>query len=93
MIVRTPADLGAFIKERRKTLGIDQAELAKTVGVSRQWVVAIERGHSGAELGLVLRALNSLGVRLDTKIDNTVRNATASTVDIDAIVNSARTKR
>ena len=53
MLIRTPADLGAVIRDHRKRLGLGQAELAEKIGVSRQWVVGIERGHSRAELGLV----------------------------------------
>ena len=63
-VLRTPADLGALIRERRKKLGLDQSELARRTGVSRQWVVAVERGKPRAEIGLVLRALAALGIML-----------------------------
>jgi HTH-type transcriptional regulator/antitoxin HipB len=92
MLIRTPTDLGAVIRERRRKLGLDQATLAKQIGVSRQWIIGIERGRSRAALGLVLRALDALGIHLDTS-DNPKR-ATKSAVDIDAIVASPRkTKR
>ena len=39
MNVRTPADLGAVVREQRKQLKLDQAALAKRIGVSRQWVI------------------------------------------------------
>ena len=45
MLIRTPADLGAVIRDRRKQLKLDQATFAKRIGVSRQWVIEIERGH------------------------------------------------
>ena len=35
MLTRTPADLGAVIRDRRKQLKLDQAGLAKKIGVSR----------------------------------------------------------
>jgi HTH-type transcriptional regulator / antitoxin HipB len=92
-LIRTPADLGAAIRDRRRQLGLGQASLAERIGVSRQWVIAIERGRSRAELGLVLRALTALGLRLDTS-DSTAsqsrKPAAAPKVDIDAIVNAAR---
>lgn len=44
MRVRTPVDLGAVIRTRRKQLKLDQAALAKRIGVSRYWVIMIERG-------------------------------------------------
>jgi len=65
MLVRTPTDLGAVIRDRRKQLKLDQAALAKRIGVSRQWVIEIEHGHARAELALVLRALDALSIRLD----------------------------
>ena len=34
------------------------------IGVSRLWVNQVEKGKPGASLGLVLRALDSLGVTL-----------------------------
>src|SRR5260370_8563018 len=46
MLVRTPADLGAIIRERRRQLKLDQAAFAKRISVSRQWVIEIEHGHS-----------------------------------------------
>ena len=60
MLIRSPADLGAIIRERRKQLKLDQAELAKRIGVSRQWLVGVEQGHPRAALGLVLRAIDTL---------------------------------
>ena len=89
MLIRTPADLGAVIRERRKKLGLDQAGLAKRIGASRQWVVSIEQGHPRAALGLVLRTLDTLGIRLDSRTDNSNSVGQASP-DIDAIVAAAR---
>jgi HTH-type transcriptional regulator / antitoxin HipB len=93
MLIRTPADLGAAIRDRRRQLGLDQASLAERVGVSRQWVIAIEKGSRRAELGLVLRALAALDLRLDTAESSAEQGRTPATmrkVDIDAIVNAAR---
>jgi HTH-type transcriptional regulator / antitoxin HipB len=64
LAIRTPADVGAIIKDRRRALGLDQAELAERIGVGRLWVNQVERGKSGASLGLVLRALAAVGVEL-----------------------------
>ena len=91
MLVRTPADLGAVIRERRKQLKLDQAAFAKRIGVSRYWVILIERGHPRAELGLVLRAFDVLDIQLDASIRETNRRR-PSAVDIDAIVAKAKRK-
>jgi HTH-type transcriptional regulator/antitoxin HipB len=92
MLIRTPADLGAVIRDRRKQLGLGQAALAEKVGASRQWVVGIERGHTRAELGLVLRTLDTLRIRLETR-DKEAAAKSQSSPDIDAIVAAARTGR
>ena len=93
MLVRTPSDLGAAIRERRRQLELDQATLAKRIGVSRQWVIAIERGRSRAELGLVLRALDALGIGLNAEITESHKRSTKPAIDIDAIVSAARQKK
>jgi HTH-type transcriptional regulator / antitoxin HipB len=91
MLVRTPADLGAIIRDTRKQLKLDQATLAKRIGVSRQWVIEVEHGHPRAELALVLRALDALNVRLDAGTEQPRSKRRAATgVDINSIVAKAR---
>jgi HTH-type transcriptional regulator/antitoxin HipB len=91
MFIRTPADLGAVIRDRRKQLGLDQSTFAKRVGVSRQWVIAVERGHARAATGLVLRAIDALGIRLDASMEQkSRRGSAASAIDINAIVAKAK---
>ena len=91
MLIRTPTDLGAVIRDRRKQLDLDQAELAERIGVNRKWVIGIERGRVRAELGLVLRALDALGIRLDASTENvSLRSALSHSVNIDDIVTAAR---
>lgn len=65
MRIRTITDLGAYVRSRRNELGMDQAELAKKAGTSRKWLVEVERGKPGAEIGLVLQTLRALGVVID----------------------------
>ncbi|WFU80711.1 helix-turn-helix domain-containing protein [Bradyrhizobium sp. CIAT3101] len=94
MLIRTSTDLGAIIRDRRKRLKLDQSSFAKRIGVSRQWVIEVEHGHARAELGLVLRALDALGIRLDAASEPPhSRGAEKSAVDINAIVAKARKSR
>ncbi|OAF07597.1 type II toxin-antitoxin system Y4mF family antitoxin [Bradyrhizobium neotropicale] len=94
MLIRTPADLGAVIRDRRKRLKLDQSTLAKQIGVSRQWVIDIEHGHPRAELALVLRALDALGIPLDADDQQmTSRRSARSAIDINAIVAKAKKSR
>lgn len=92
MLTRTPADLGAVIRDRRKHLKRNQASLANEIGVSRQWLIELEHGHPRAELGLVLRVLDALGINLDAIIAQ-AKTPRPGTVDINAIVAKAKKKR
>jgi HTH-type transcriptional regulator/antitoxin HipB len=64
MLIRTPTDLGALIRDRRAKLGLEQRALAEKVGVSRQWIVEVEKGKPRAEIGLLLRTIDALGIVL-----------------------------
>jgi HTH-type transcriptional regulator/antitoxin HipB len=89
MAIRTPRDLGAAVRDRRRALQLDQAALASRAGVSRQWIIALERGKPGAELGLVLRTLKALDLRLDVNAEPTTVTGSAD-INLDAIVAAAR---
>ena len=75
MRIRTATDLGAFIRERRTRLGMDQNTLAKKAGTSRKWLVEVERGKPGAEIGLILRTLKSLEISIDVEADSSVETS------------------
>jgi len=93
MRLRTPADFGAAIREARRLQDLDQATLAQRVGVSRQWIIEIEKGKSRAAMQLVLRTLEVLGIELWTE-----RSAPSSSpgslpgaaVDLGSIVDAHR---
>jgi HTH-type transcriptional regulator/antitoxin HipB len=92
--IRTAADLGAVIRDHRRRQGLDQMALAKRVGVSRQWIVEVEKGKTRAGIGLLLRTLEALGVSLVIAPDRPARAlATLPPVDLDAIIAAARWPR
>ena len=94
MRIRTPIDLGAVIRDRRMKLGLDQKTLATQVGVSRQWIVDVEKGKPRAPISLVLRTVEALGIHLaaDDQV-KTKKRAGPPPVDIDSIIAFAREKR
>ncbi|HEY6876656.1 MAG TPA: helix-turn-helix domain-containing protein [Polyangiales bacterium] len=75
-----------MIRSRRKELGLDQRELASMVGVSRQWVLGVERGKDRADLSLVLRTLRVLGLAIQVAPISEADGAP----DLDAILERAR---
>jgi HTH-type transcriptional regulator/antitoxin HipB len=95
MHLRTPKDIGAIIRERRRSLGLDQGALARKVGVSRLWINQVEGGKPGASLNLVLRTLSAIGVDLiaNTGEAKKQRAEAVTSPDINAIVQAARTQK
>lgn len=98
MRVRTPSELGALIRDYRLRRSLDQKTLATTVGVSRQWIVEIEKGKVRAPIGLILRTLGALGIILDAQQEPSTGSKDKSHgadayIDIDPIVARARRKR
>lgn len=98
--VRTPADIGNVIRATRKSRGWDQARLANEIGASRQWIVDIEKGKPRAELQLILRALQVLGLELllapggaDARHRLPPDRAAMPSINLDDIVERNRTQR
>jgi HTH-type transcriptional regulator/antitoxin HipB len=90
--VRTAKEIGTFIRDQRKRQKLDQATLASRIGVNRRWVMEVERGKPRAEIDLVLKALEALGLSLSVDLHD-VTSPTADAldiVDIDAIVRKAK---
>ena len=87
-------DLAATARGRRVDLGLSQAELATRARVSRQWISEFESGKPTAELGLVIRLLDALGLRLN--IDERAGSKggdqppRSGTVDLDALLDDYR---
>lgn len=82
MLVRTPNDLAAVVRQARLDAGLTQAELAARIGVSRLWVVKFEQGKAEAEVGLALRALRVLGLSIHIVTADQPR-ATAAPAETD----------
>lgn len=76
--VITTEDIAELIRSRRRELKINQAELAARIGVSRQWIIDIEKGKPRAELALILATLAALDLQLQCK----VQKRAVSTVDV-----------
>jgi HTH-type transcriptional regulator/antitoxin HipB len=65
MNVRTSRDLGAALRQARRRSGLTQEALAERVGVTRQWVVAVEAGRANPQLLSLLAVTEVLGLTLD----------------------------
>jgi HTH-type transcriptional regulator / antitoxin HipB len=92
MIVRNSRELGHLIRDHRTRRGLTQAQLAAQTGASRKWIIDLESGKRAADLSLVFRTLNALGLELDVR-DRSTRTVRGGQVDLDAIIDSSRKGR
>jgi HTH-type transcriptional regulator / antitoxin HipB len=91
MKIRSIRDLAAAVRGRRTDLGLSQAELAVRAGVSRKWIYQFEAGKPTAELRLILRVLDALGLALDVAYDEPT-TAGQPTGDLDALIEAHRAR-
>jgi HTH-type transcriptional regulator/antitoxin HipB len=92
--IKSIRDFAAAVRGRRLKLGLSQERVAQQAHVSRQWLSEFESGKSTAELQLVIRLLDALGMnlRLDV-LDEHQPGASASppaTVDLDMLLDEYR---
>ena len=64
MIVKDTQNLGSFIRQHRKSMGLSQLNAAGLCGVGERFLSELERGKPTAEIGKVLQVINRLGLRL-----------------------------
>lgn len=87
MDVTSLRDLAAVARGRRRDLGLSQAELASRARVSRQWVSAFESGKATAEIGLAIRLLDALDLRLAViEAETGAARRPEAVVDLDALL-------
>lgn len=79
--------LAATVRGRRQDLGLTQEQLAALAGVSRPWLSELEGGKASAEIGLVLRVVDALGLRMELRAPD-VADAVSERqpVDLDALL-------
>jgi HTH-type transcriptional regulator/antitoxin HipB len=78
-------DIGLAVRDRRLELGLSQSQLASAADVSRRWLLALESGKPTAQLDLVFRTLDALGLVVDVRTESTPGN-----VDLDRLVSEHR---
>jgi len=57
-----------LLKERRKSLGINQSDLAEIAGISINTLYKIEKGQTNATLVVLEKILDVLGLELKLEI-------------------------
>jgi len=64
MWARNTIEIGKIIRAARMTRHVSQTELARLLGTTQAWISEVEKGKDTAQIGLVLRVLAQLNVRL-----------------------------
>ena len=80
--IRHEIELGAALRDRRTQAGLTQEQLATRAGVSRAFVIDIERGRRPrAELNRVLAVMRALDAAI-TLVDHHGRTAQQALADL-----------
>ena len=82
MRLSNAADLGRYVKDRRRSASMTQAQLADRAGVSLRWLSGLESGKPTAEVGLVFKVMSALGLFLDARLEP------KDDIDLDAYLDS-----
>ncbi|WP_433300104.1 helix-turn-helix domain-containing protein [Actinoplanes sp. CA-030573] len=75
-------ELGRYLRDRRRAVGLSQGALADRATVSRRWLTDLEAGKATAEVGLVFKVISALGLYVE------VRPTPEPGPDLDALLDS-----
>lgn len=82
MRITSARDLGLYVRDRRRDLGVTQAQVAEAAGVSRRWLLGLENGKPTMQIGLVFRTLEALDLLMEVRPEA----PSAGAVDLDALL-------
>lgn len=83
--MQTVNDIRLVVLGKRHALGLSQEQVALRAGVSRKWLSEFERGKAKAELGLVLRLLDSLDLEFSVEPKRAIPMSNAN-IDLDKLL-------
>jgi len=64
MTTKSPEQLGAAIRARRRQLKVTQKDLAMTCGTGLRFIIDLEKGKQTCQIGKILQVLQALGLKL-----------------------------
>lgn len=65
MKIRTPLELGMYIRDARQAKDVSQSELAALLGTTQAWVSDLEKAKRAPGIDAVLRVFDALGIAMD----------------------------
>ncbi len=63
-LIRSVADIGNRVRDARSAMGMTQQRFADLAGVGRRFLIELEHGKPGLEIGRVLAVCKAAGIRL-----------------------------
>jgi transcriptional regulator with XRE-family HTH domain len=84
MKVRSPRDVAVVVREARLTQHLSQADLADRLHVSRSLMSSWSRDGARLQLGLVLKALDAVGLVMSVSFERLTRRDTSGHADIES---------
>ena len=94
MKLQSPSGLARLIKNARAQRDEAQQEVADAVGITRQSLARVERGHGGTSFNTVLLILDHLGIRLEAEVEHRTQNpAMVATTNSAQVAAAALAKR
>jgi HTH-type transcriptional regulator/antitoxin HipB len=92
MQAKSVRELGAVLREARVARGQTQRELADEINVTQSAISKVEKGYSGASIGLIFQMLRALDLPLtlgeETPPAPPPPKSDDDFVDLDAIANT-----
>lgn len=79
-------DLAHLVKQERKRRGWTQAQLAERSGVSRDWIINLEKAKPSVELTLVLRTLKTLQLPVSVGTPSPPQDSNAPDINLDELL-------
>ena len=61
----TPEKIGELVRSTRKSLGVNQKDLAMTSGTGLRFIIELEQGKPTCQVGKVLTVLHTLGIKIE----------------------------
>ena len=68
MNTKSPEQLGAAIRSRRRQMKVTQKDLAMTCGTGLRFIIDLEKGKPTCQIGKILQVLHALGLKLQIAV-------------------------
>lgn len=90
MTLTSVTDIAALVRQARQDRGWTQVQLAEHSGVSRDWIIALEKAKPSLEIALVLRTLKALNLSLTMEEPGKQQQQADEVIDIDDLLDSPK---